>query len=184
MERPSLGWNWLGWSTSAVALSWCSHPPTGRTFSGMSSGSELRQSLEFPHHQAFRRWSRSPYQPAIGTTVKADLRTGFIGSRLRSPSGKVRWMRGESDKISSSCLSLEIDCIVIWYFYQPSAPVYISYISQFPIRNPGESLYIYFQESKYNISQIFSLVLCKNYYRNWIREKLVIKSRVFLYSDL
>ena len=23
-----------------------------------------------------------------------------------------------------------------------------SYISQFPIRNPGESLYIYFQESK------------------------------------
>jgi hypothetical protein len=37
------------------------------------------------------RWGRRPSNlPANGAVARQDLRTGYIGSRLRSPSGKVR----------------------------------------------------------------------------------------------
>ena len=40
----------------------------------------------------FVRWGRRPGGNVLvdGANTKSDMRTGFIGSRLRSPSGKVR----------------------------------------------------------------------------------------------
>ena len=156
MAQLSLGWNLLVWSTSAVASYWSSPPPTGRTFSGTSSGSP--PAAGGPSWTAFRRWGRSPYhQPANGTAVKADLRTGFIGSRLRSPSGKVRWMR-----LPLSEPWNRLHCYLI--FLSAAPPIYFLF-SQFPIRNPGEKDTFIFKNQNI-IFLRFSLLLLKNSSRN------------------
>ena len=128
-------------------------------------------SLKFPHERLLEGGAGvliinlAPRAPLSRPTWGPDSSGPDFGVR------RAKWDEWQSDRLQLLLSQPwnRLHCYLIFL----SAPLYISYISQFPIRNPGKR-YIYFQESKYNISKILSCAFKK--LNPW--EVTVVKSHV------